>query len=176
MVGEKYYGGDDEIYFASLYYKQPIITVTGISDVTTFNVLRCKNYNIDNTDFITYINNSNPDKGKVLKFINDYYTMEFFDLDNTSNFILKYPKSYFLVGGRGHWSYAVNEKIFDISDTKGIEVGGNNKYNIRVTKKVKNKYYQKSSTVKGTKKRKMTKKHMKSKEYKKGKKKTIKHM
>jgi hypothetical protein len=174
-VGEKYYGGDDEIYFASLYYKRPIITVTGISDVTTFNVLHCKDYNIDNTDFSTYINNSNPDKEKVLKFINDYHTMEFYSLDNISNFIVNYPYSYFLVGGRGHWSYAVNEKLL-FDDVEGIGGGGNNKYNIRVTKKVKNKYYQKSSTVKGTKKRKMTKKHMKSKEYKKGKKKTIKHM
>jgi hypothetical protein len=101
--------------------------------------------------------------------------MEFYSLDNISNFIVNYPYSYFLVGGRGHWSYAVNEKLL-FDDVEGIGGGGNNKYNIRVTKKVKNKYYQKSSTVKGTKKRKMTKKHMKSKEYKKGKKKTIKHM
>ena len=124
--------------------------------------------------YIDQHDSKSKDMEKVLKFIYDSSNQALYKLVEISNFILKYPKSYFLVGGRGHWTYAVNEKIFDT--VTGVEVGGNNKYNIRFTKKVKNKYYQKSSSVKGTKKRKMTKKHMKSKEYKKGNKKTIKHM
>jgi hypothetical protein len=118
----------------------------------------------------------------VLKFIDESSQQISCIVDDISAFMLYYPNSYFLVGGRGHWSYAVNETLIsgdstgdDDSASSSISVGGNNKYNIRFTKKVKNKYYQKSSSVKGTKKRKMTKKHMKSKEYKKGNKKTIKH-
>jgi nicotinic acid mononucleotide adenylyltransferase len=183
-VGDKYYGGDEEIYFASLLYRQPIVTVTGISDVTIFNIFYWDHYHIDGVDFNEYIRQ--PESGinmeSVLRFIEDSNQRLSCTVDDISAFVLYYPNSYFLVGGRGHWSYAVNETLIsgdstsdDGSASSSIRVGGNNKYNIRFTKKVKNKYYQKSSSVKGTKKRKMTKKHMKSKEYKKGNKKTIKH-
>jgi nicotinic acid mononucleotide adenylyltransferase len=196
-VGRKYYGSDEEIYFASLLYRQPIVTVIGVSDVTVFNIFYWDRYDIGGVDFNDYI--SQPESAinmeSVLKFIDDSNQQLSCNVDDISAFMLYYPNSYFLVGGRGHWSYAVNNaKLIKDGSTSDDDsaasfstassadlgtpdsVGGNNKYNIRLTKKVKNKYYQKSSAKKGTKKRKMTKKHIKKKEYKKGNKKTIKHM
>ena len=191
-ISGKYYGSDEEIYFASLLYRQPIVTVIGVSDVTIFNIFYWVRYDIDGVGFTEYISQpeSKINMESVLRFIYESSQQISCSVDDISAFMLYYPNSYFLVGGRGHWSYAVNETLISgdstgdddsassssSSDTKSaVSVGGNNKYNIRFTKKVKNKYYQKSSSVKGTKKRKMTKKHIKSKEYKKGNKKTIKH-
>jgi len=189
-VSSKYFGGDEEIYFASLVYRHPIITVIGVSDVTVFNIFYWQRYDIGGVDFNQYILQEDKSKIKiesVLRFIDESSEQISCSVDDISAFMLYYPNSYFLVGGRGHWSYAVNEKLIPGYSTSGddsagssdtesaVSVGGNNKYNTRFTKKVKNKCYRKSSAVKGTKKRKMTKKHMKSKEYKKGNKKTIKH-
>ena len=192
-VSSKYFGGDEEIYFASLLYRQPIVTVIGVSDVTVFNIFYWQRYDIGGVDFNQYILQEDKTKIKiesVLRFIYESSQQISCSVDDISAFMLYYPNSYFLVGGRGHWSYAVNEKLIPGYSTSGddsagssdtesvvsaVSLGGNNKYNTRFTKKVKNKCYRKSSAVKGTKKRKMTKKHMKSKEYKKGNKKTIKH-
>ena len=151
------------------------MTVTGISHITTFNIFYWTTYMINNEHFKDYIKKENVNKIDVVNFLENNNLQESYDFDKTSAFLLLYPTSYFLVGGRGHWSYAVNTSLL----TDDSHNGGANKkletYKLKTTKKVKNKYYQKSSAKKGTKKRKMTKKHMKSKEYKKGKKKTIKH-
>ena len=181
FVGSMYHGTDSEIHFASLFYRQPIVTVTGIEEIALFNVFYWDYYNIGDMDFIGYIDQDDPtriDMNEVLKFIVESSKQTSCMLGDISPFILYYPGSYFLVGGTGHWSYAVNTvKLIGAgeSPSEGGSKGGNNKYNILLTKKIKNKYYQKSSSTKGTKKRKMTKKHMKSKEYKKVNKKTIKH-
>jgi hypothetical protein len=127
------------------------------------------------------------DENDVLNFIEKSNQQLSCGVDDISVFLLYYPSSYFLVGGTGHWSYAVNENLFDDksdSGSEGTEVGGKggsegsegggeegvHKYIPRVTKKIKNKYHKKSSS-KSTKKHKRTKK-MKNR---KGKKKTIKH-
>ena len=188
QVGSRYYGTDSEIYFASLVYKQPIVTVTGISDVSVFNVFYWDYYDINGVLFTDYIKGDakDIDAKKVLHFIENSSQQLSCDVDDISVFLLYYPGSYFLVGGRGHWSYAVNKNLFDDksdsgdesgSGGEGTEVGGKGgsegghyKYSPRVTKKIKNKYHKKSSS-KSTKKHKRTKK-MKNR---KGKKKTIKH-
>jgi hypothetical protein len=181
-VGSRYYGTDSEIYFASLVYKQPIVTVTGISDVSVFNVFYWDYYDINGVPFTDYIKGDakDIDAKEVLDFIENSSQQLSCGVDDISVFLLYYPSSYFLVGGTGHWSYAVNMNLFDDksdSGGQGTEVGGGgggeggyHKYNPRVTKKIRNKYHRKSSS-KSTKKHKRTKK-MKNR---KGKKKTIKH-
>jgi hypothetical protein len=185
-IGSRYYGTDSEIYFASLYYNQPIVTVTGISDVSVFNVFYWDDYRINDVMFTDYIRGDveDIDENDVLNFIEKSNQQLSCGVDDISVFLLYYPSSYFLVGGRGHWSYAVNKNLFDDESDSGTEVGGKGysegsegggegghyKYNPRVTKKIKNKYHKKSSS-KSTKKHKRTKK-MKNR---KGKKKSIKH-
>ena len=188
QVGSRYYGTDSEIYFASLVYKQPIVTVTGISDVSVFNVFYWDYYDINGVLFTDYIKGDakDIDAKKVLNFIENSSQQLSCGVDDISVFLLYHPSSYFLVGGTGHWSYAVNMNLFDDksdsgdesgSGDEGTEVGGGgggeggyHKYNPVVTKKIKNKYHKKSSS-KSTKKHKRTKK-MKNR---KGKKRTIKH-
>ena len=174
-IGSRYYGTDSEIYFASLYYKQPIVTVTGISDVSVFNVFYWDDYRINDVMFTDYVRGDveDIDANEVLNFIEKSNQQLSCGVDDISVFLLYYPSSYFLVGGTGHWSYAVNENLFDDksdSGSEGYSEGGYHKYNPRVTKKIKNKYHKKSSS-KPTKKHKRTKK-MKNR---KGKKKTIKN-
>ena len=174
-IGSRYYGTDSEIYFASLYYKQPIVTVTGISDVSVFNVFYWDDYRINDVMFTDYIKGDakDIDAKEVLNFIENSSQQLSCGVDDISVFLLYYPSSYFLVGGTGHWSYAVNKNLLvdeSHSGGKGYSEGGYHKYNPRVTKKIKNKYHKKSSS-KPTKKHKRTKK-MKNR---KGKKKTIKY-
>ena len=175
QVGSRYYGTDSEIYFASLVYKQPIVTVTGISDVSVFNVFYWDYYDINGVLFTDYIKGDakDIDAKKVLNFIENSSQQLSCGVDDISVFLLYHPSSYFLVGGTGHWSYAVNKNLLvdeSHSGGKGYSEGGYHKYNPRVTKKIKNKYHKKSSS-KSTKKHKRTKK-MKNR---KGKKRTIKH-
>jgi hypothetical protein len=177
-VGGRYFGTDSEIYFASLYYRQPIVTVTGISDVSVFNIFYWDHYDINGVDFIDYIRPGamGINAIEVLHFIENSSQQLLCGVDDISVFLLYYPSSYFLVGGRGHWSYAVNENLLvdrGEGGGEGIEGGGEGghyKYNPRVTKKIRNKYHKKSSS-------KLTKKHKRTKKMKKrkGKKNTIKH-
>ena len=182
-VGSRYFGTDSEIYFASLYYRQPIVTVTGISDVSVFNIFYWDYYDINGVVFTEYIRGDadDIDANEVLNFIENSSQQLLCGVNDISVFLLYYPSSYFLVGGRGHWSYAVNKKLLvpgsgeedsegESEGSKGGGEEGDHKYNPRVTKKIKNKYHKKSSS-KATKKHKRTKK-MKNR---KGKKKTIKH-
>ena len=73
-----------------------------------------------------------------------------------------------MVGGRGHWVYAVNEGLLknESADAGAVALsGGNASYNLRTTKKIKNKYYKKgsSSSSKTTKKHKKTRRANKNK-------------
>jgi hypothetical protein len=187
-VGSKYYGTDSEIYFASLYYRQPIVTVTGMSDVSMFNVFYWDSYEINGMNFVDYIRQTDAnriDVNAVLKFLYDSNQQLSCDVDEISVFLMYYPSSYFLVGGRGHWSYAINKDLIGRSDS-GTSVGGDGggggggdskiaTHNLRVTKKIKkndNKYYNKSSSSKTTRKHKRTRKGNNNK---KRNKKTIKY-
>jgi hypothetical protein len=187
-VGSKYYGTDSEIYFASLYYRQPIVTVTGMSDVSMFNVFYWDSYEINGMNFVDYIRQTDAnriDVNAVLKFLYDSNQQLSCDVDEISVFLMYYPSSYFLVGGRGHWSYAINKDLIGRSDS-GTSVGGDGggggggdskiaTHNLRVTKKIKkndNKYYNKSSSSKTTRKHKITRKGNNNK---KRNKKTIKY-
>ena len=189
-VGSKYYGTDSEIYFASLYYQRPIVTVTGISDVTVFNVFYWKYYQIGEMNFVDYLkqDESAIDVKAVLNFLYDSNEQLSCELDDISVFLMYYPNSYFLVGGTGHWSYAINMDLFSsksddssvpVTPISRISVGGDYSklvtHNIRVTKKIKkndNKYHNKSSSSKTTRKHKITRKGNKNK---KRNKKTIKY-
>ena len=168
-ISPRYYGSDSEIFFASLFYLQPIVTVTGISEVTEFNIFYWDSYTIDGVIFNDYINQEG-DKDinlkKVIDFLADKSKEKIYDKDETYLFLFNYPTSYFLVGGRGHWSYAVNISLLSArGDASGEEFGGGGydkkvtTYNLRFTKKIKNKYYKKdalSSSLKTTKKHKKT--------------------
>ena len=172
-IGYKYYGSDSEIYFASLFYLQPIITVTGISATTEFNIFFWNTYSINDMLFKDYV-----DKDKNVKEIDIQRVINFLDNNNnqllygtnaTSVFLLRYPTSYFLVGGTGHWSYAVNKSLIENKDAGAVaRSGGNASYNLRTTKKIKNKYYKKgsSSSSKTTKKHKKTRRANKNKDNK----------
>ena len=64
-VSSKYFGGDEEIYFASLVYRHPIITVIGVSDVTVFNIFYWQRYDIGGVDFNQYILQEDKKKIKI---------------------------------------------------------------------------------------------------------------
>ena len=182
-VGSDYYGSDDEIFFASLFYLQPIVTITGISTVTHYNIFYWDSYTIDGVIFKDYINRQSIDVNKVINFLAKNNTQDVYGIDMTSMFLLRYPTSYFLVGGRGHWSYAANSSLLqegsadDGSDQEeeGQEFGGGGPdkkvttYNLKFTKKIKNKYYKKGSlpsSSKTTKKHKKTRKANRNKDNK----------
>ena len=192
-IGSRYFGTDSEIYFASLFYQQPIVTITGMSDVAIYNIFYWEYYDINGINFVDYFkqDRANIDMNKVLKFLEQSSNQVSYDVDTVSVFLMYYPNSYFLVGGTGHWSYAINMDLIggisDDSSVSGISVGGTDSklvvYNLRVTKKIKkndNKYYKKSSSSKTTKKHKRTRKGNKNKKKNKNKnkkknKKTIKY-
>ena len=200
-VGSKYYGTDSEIYFASLFYSEPIITVIGMSDVTVFNIFYWKYYQIGEMNFVDYLkqDKSAIDVKAVLNFLSDSNEQLSCDLDDISVFLMYYPNSYFLVGGRGHWSYAINTELIGVRksiDSSGsssgsvtpegaIKVGGSSSKpsvnNVRVTKKIKkndNKNINnnnKSSSSKTTRKHKITRKGNKHSNHNKKNKKTIKY-
>ena len=174
-VDDKYFGSDEEIHFASLLYLQPIITVIGISDITVFNIFDWETYSIKDKGgnqvlFKEYIKKSKDEIGEdgiqgVIDFLIEKNIQHSYDTAQTSKFLLNKPGSYFLVGGRGHWVYAVNEGLLknESADAGAGAVavalsGGNASYNLRTTKKIKNKYYKKvsSSSSKTTKKHKKT--------------------
>jgi len=191
-VGYDYFGSDSEIYFASLFYAQPIVTVTGISGVNSFNLFYWDTYNINSTDgtngtpFLEYLRNVTPETTKrdanaVIQFLSFHSNQFSYDIETTSDFLLNYPHSYFLIGGMGHWTYAVNENLIKgASGASGEESassasydsgeedhalggGGNNNkistYTPRFTKKRKNRYYKKDTE---TSLQKTTKKHKKT--------------
>jgi hypothetical protein len=188
-VSYKYYGSDEEIYFASLLYLQPIVTVIGVSDNTVFNIFDWNTYSIKDESgadvlFTDYIKRSEDEIGeggikRVIDFLIDQNRQYSYDTAETSNFLLNHPSSYFLVGGRGHWTYAVNEGLLTdesarpgagASASVGAPSGGNASYKVRTTKKIKNKYYKKeslpsssSSSLKTTKKHKKTRRMNKNK-------------
>jgi hypothetical protein len=172
-IGYKYYGSDEEIYFASLFYLQPIVTVTGISATTEFNIFFWNTYSINDMLFKDYVdkdkNVKEIDIQRVINFLDNNNNQLLYDTNATSVFLLRYPTSYFLVGGRGHWSYAVNKSLIENKDegaVVGAPSGGNASYNVRTTKKIKNKYYKKgssSSSSKTTKKHKKTRRSNKNK-------------
>jgi hypothetical protein len=195
-VGYKYYGSDEEIYFASLLYLQPIITVIGVSDNNVFNIFYWDSYMIDGVKFEDYISQEDDKKinvNGVIDFLIDQNRQYSYLTAETSKFLLNHPSSYLLVGGRGHWTYAVNKGLLtnesvrpgagasedvseDTSDDEGDPwgaialSGGNAPYKVRTTKKIKNKYYKKellpsssSSSLKTTKKHKKTRRMNKNK-------------
>jgi hypothetical protein len=170
-VGDRYYGSDEEIYFASLLYLQPIITVIGISNITVFNIFDWETYSIEDKSgnhvlFKEYIKKSEDEIREdgiqgVINFLIEKNRQYSYNTAETSKFLLDKPTSYFLVGGRGHWVYAVNEGLLknESADAGAVALsGGNASYNLRTTKKIKNKYYKKgsSSSSKTTKKHKKT--------------------
>ena len=170
-VGDRYYGSDEEIYFASLLYLQPIITVIGISNITVFNIFDWETYSIEDKSgnhvlFKEYIKKSEDEIREdgiqgVINFLIEKNRQYSYNTAETSKFLLDKPTSYFLVGGRGHWVYAVNEGLLkkESAGTGAVALsGGNASYNLRTTKKIKNKYYKKgsSSSSKTTKKHKKT--------------------
>jgi nicotinic acid mononucleotide adenylyltransferase/O-acetyl-ADP-ribose deacetylase (regulator of RNase III) len=192
-VGYDYFGSDSEIYFASLFYAQPIVTVTGISGVNSFNLFYWDTYNINSTDgtngtpFLEYLRNVTPetterDANAVIQFLSFHSNQFSYDIKTTSDFLLNYPHSYFLIGGMGHWTYAVNENLIKgasgasgASGEEGHALGGggnNNKistYTPRFTKKRKNRYYKKDTETllqKTTKKHKKTRRANKNKDNK----------
>jgi hypothetical protein len=201
-VGYKYYGSDEEIYFASLLYLQPIITIIGVSDNTVFNIFYWDSYMIDDVKFEDYISQEDDNKINVkgvIDFLINQNRQYSYLTAETSKFLLNHPSSYLLVGGRGHWTYAVNKGLLtnesvrpgasedasdDASDDAGAIAlsGGNAPYKVRTTKKIKNKYYKKellpsSSSSSSSSSLKTTKKHKKTRRMNKNKKrikKTIK--
>jgi hypothetical protein len=192
-VGDKYYGSDDEINFVSLYYLQPIIAVIGVSYSKVFNIFDWNTYSINDESgnpvlFKEYIKKDNDEIGengkqRVKEFLIQQNVQHQYETDLTSNFLLSHPTSYVLVGGMGHWTYAVNESLLKkegagAGEGAGAAVatssGGNSSYNVRTTKKIKNKYYKKESSSSSSK---TTKKHKKTRRMNKNKKrikKTIK--
>jgi hypothetical protein len=159
-----------------LYYLQPIITVIGISDITVFNIFDWESYMIDGDTFEKYISQEDGKKINVqgvIDFLIEENIQHSYNTDETSKFLLDKPGSYFLVGGRGHWVYAVNEGLLknESADAGAGSVavalsGGNPSYSVRTTKKIKNKYYKKgssSSSLKTTKKHKKTRRANKNK-------------
>jgi hypothetical protein len=175
-VGSKYFGSDSEIYFVSLLYSQPIVTVTGISEVTNFNIFYWDTYNINSTPFLEYLRNVTPETTvtratAVINFLDVHNIQQSYGLDLTSDFLVNYLYSYFLIGGRGHWTYAVNVNLLNTGEGTELGGGGIDKkiltHTPRFTKKIKNKYYKKyaeTSLQKTTKKHKKTRRANKNKD------------
>jgi hypothetical protein len=186
-IGYNYFGSDSEIYFASLLYQRPVVTIIGISDISIFNVFYWEYYDIDGMNFVEYLKQDplSINMNAVLKFLEESNQQMSCNLNDISVFLMYYPTSYFLVGGRGHWTYAINMNLIgnDGSESESeVSAGGDYSkratYNLRVTKKIKkndNKYYNNSSLSKTTRKHKITRKSNKHNKHNKRNKKTIKY-
>jgi hypothetical protein len=144
-----------------------------------FNIFDWDTYSIEDKSgkqvlFKEYIEKSKDEIGedgiqRVIDFLITKDIQHSYDTAQTSKFLLDKPTSYFLVGGRGHWVYAVNEGLLK-KESAGAGAGavalsgGNASYNLRTTKKIKNKYYKKESlpSSSSSSSSKTTKKHKKT--------------
>ena len=132
-VGPAYYGTEVELKLSSLLYKQPIVAIASIRGVIGYEVSHWTDYNIDingeNIDFVEYVNstrNKSNDTYHVLTFLNTKFYPEVYyhnwqnDMPRFRQFLTDHPQTYFLIGGRGHWSYGINESLLQPS---GLTVG-----------------------------------------------------
>ena len=88
-----------------------MVQILNITDMSSFNVFYWDRYEIDGDDFDKYIIRPDADVDKILAFLSESSIQAVLDVEEISIFLLYYPNSYFLVGGRGHWSYAINENL-----------------------------------------------------------------
>mgnify|MGYP003344908794 CR=1 FL=1 len=102
---------------------------TVLQDISTYNIYfnELHNFHRKNNKSYTYsvsvkdiITNTNEIKmlfsrinepQGVLNFLRNKYSGDVLGIEEVSEYLLKHSNSFLLLGGRGHWSYAINEKI-----------------------------------------------------------------
>ena len=134
-VGPAYYGTEVELKLSSLLYKQPIVAITAIRGVIGYELSNWDTYDINidggDIDFVEYVSSAgNKSKDAVLTFLNEKFSLEVYYQGYRDNrgdnmqvfreFLTQHPQTYFLIGGRGHWSYGINEGLLQ---PRGLTVG-----------------------------------------------------
>ena len=119
-VTNEYYGTEIELKLSSLLFGQPIVAITGIQGVIGYEVSYWDNYNIpiDGGDVDSVLEFLSSEFSEEIYYIGDSNSMQKF-----GKFLGDHPKTYFLIGGRGHWSYGINEGLLPSSEqTVGTSV------------------------------------------------------
>jgi hypothetical protein len=106
-VDPRYYGSENEIYFTSLMYERPVVSLPGVEDVTRFDAIWFQNYRPNGQQFIEYVRNPATTPRMIVDFFADNARRQPYEIDETIQFLIEHPNSYIIVGGRGHWSYAL---------------------------------------------------------------------
>jgi hypothetical protein len=121
-VDSEYYGTEVELKLSSLLYKQPIVAITGIQGVIGYELCYWDNYDIPIAE---------GDADNVLNFLSSKFSEHIYLTDDRENmrefqkFLTQHPQTYFLIGGRGHWSYGINERLLPNTRlTVGLEARG----------------------------------------------------
>ena len=110
-VPPRYYGSENEIYFTSLMYETPVVSLPGIEDVTRFDIIWFENYRPNGQRFIEYVRDPATSARMIVDFLATNARRQPCDIDQTIDFLTDHPTSYIIVGGRGHWSYALPRRI-----------------------------------------------------------------
>jgi len=106
-VDPRYYGSENEIYFTSLMYERPVVSLPGVEDVTRFDAIWFVNYRPNGQQFIEYVRNPATTPRMIVDFLDMNTRRQPYEIDQTIQFLIEHPNSYIIVGGRGHWSYAL---------------------------------------------------------------------
>ena len=106
-VDARYYGSENEIYFTSLMYERPVVSLPGIEDVTRFDIIWFENYRPNGQRFIEYVRDPATSARMIVDFLAMNARRQPQEIGDTIEFLIGHPNSYIIVGGRGHWSYAL---------------------------------------------------------------------
>jgi uncharacterized protein (DUF1810 family) len=106
-VEPRYYGSENEIYFTSLMYERPIISLPGVEDIRNFDIIWFQNYKPGGRNFIQYVNDPSTTDRMIVDFLANNASRQPHDIGDTIDFLMNHPNSYIIIGGRGHWSYAL---------------------------------------------------------------------
>jgi hypothetical protein len=106
-VEPRYYGSENEIYFTSLMYERPVVSLPGVEEVTRFDIIWFNNYRPNGQRFIDYVNDPSTTDRMIVDFLANNARRQPHDIGDTIDFLMNHPNSYIIIGGRGHWSYAL---------------------------------------------------------------------
>jgi O-acetyl-ADP-ribose deacetylase (regulator of RNase III) len=106
-VDPRYYGSENEIYFTSLMYERPVVSLPGVEEVTRFDIIWFNNYRPNGQRFIDYVNDPSTTDRMIVDFLANNARRQPHDIGDTIDFLMNHPNSYIIIGGRGHWSYAL---------------------------------------------------------------------
>jgi hypothetical protein len=88
-------------------YERPIISLPGVEDVRNFDIIWFDDYSPNGQKFVDYVNDPTTNARMIVDFLAENARRHPHDIGTTIDFLMTHPNSYIIIGGRGHWSYAL---------------------------------------------------------------------